>query len=432
MRRQRKLLLGLLGFPIFIVATYLIFNYSAFQTSQQSSYFFSPTAGVSHMENSLHQLGTNQNLAIFNVFLDRRVSDNQTEIRSLHGHLNGVLRIILAKKRGFLPKISCLFDDGTLVPSRDLRGKLFSFYELTENHQRLYGGYSVHCDVPPFVDLTRGVKICTSDPEFGEVFMPVIHANASKIETLPSKTPNATRYKHRFSICVPALHHITYLNKKFLADWLKVHIRFGVTNFRIYYSEVIPRSVKAIFKSTGGKAKVEFHPVYWKENNIAVLRDSWYYLQIMTVNDCLLRSLYDTEYAFFGDLDEVLVPHSENISGWSELVDHIWTDRNIPGICFPAFQFKASSSGMASSLVRSSGIDRLRSKCLVRPSAIFEMGIHHISKPFEESAVLRPSRSMGIVEYAIIHHYHRFSPKDRDKVHSQDVVDESILRFMEN
>ncbi|KAM7533265.1 hypothetical protein Aperf_G00000120238 [Anoplocephala perfoliata] len=434
MRRQRKLLIGLLGFPFFLVITYLIFEFKTLKNYPLSSYFFSSTTEMSHMENSLHQIGTNQNLAIFSVFLDKRVSDNQTEVRSLHGHLNGVLRIILAKKRGVMPEISCLFDDGTLVPSRDLHGRLFSFYELTENHQQLYGGYSVHCDVPPFVDLTKGVKICTDGPEFGEVFMPIIHANASKIETLPSKTPRTTQYKHRFSVCVPALHHIKNLNKKFLVDWLKVHIRFGVTNFRIYYSEVIPNSLRTIFESIGAKAKVELHPVYWKENNRAVLHDSWYYLQILTVNDCLFRSLYDTEYAFFGDLDEALVPHSKNISDWSELVGRIWTDRNVPGICFPAYQFKESPSGMADSLTRLSGIDSLRKKCLVRPRAIFEMGIHHISKPFEESAAFRSVSSLKILPYAIIHHYHRPFSKFQDEVlrPPEEVVDTSILRFLGN
>lgn len=428
MRKQRKLLLGIFGLPLCFLFVYLLFNSSKFQTHRQS--FLSYTSPeLPSIENSLHQIGTYQNLAIFSVFLDRRLSDNQTESRSLDGHLNGVLRIILVKKRGHQPQLRCLFDDGTLVSSRDLHGNLFSFYELTENHQRLYGGYSVHCDVPPFADLTKGVRICADGSEVGEVFMPVIHANASKIETLPSKMPKNTQYKHRFTVCVPALHHITNLNTVFLADWLKVHIRLGVTKFRMYYSEMIPTSVKKVFASIEDQADVEFHPLYWKENNRAVIYESWYYIQTMTVNDCLLRSLYDTEYAFFGDLDEVLVPHSVNISNWSEMVDRIWTDRNIPGICFPAFRFKESPSGMAKSLIRSSKIDSIRSKCLVRPNAIFEMGIHHISKPYEETAVLKPSKTVNI---AFIHHYHRFAPKNHNNEIAGDETDASILRFLEN
>nr|CDS29457.1 protein of unknown function DUF23 [Hymenolepis microstoma] len=428
MRTQRKFLLGILGLQFCLLFVYLVYNSPKFQFHRQFFLSYS-LPELPSIENSLHQIGTYPNLAIFSVFLDRRLSDNQTESRSLDGHLNGVLRIILVKKRRHRSHLRCLFNDGTSVPSRDLHGKSFSFYELTENHQRLYGGYSVHCDVPPLADLTKGVRICADGSDSGVVFMPVLHANISKIKMLPSKLPSNTQFKHKFTVCVPALHHITKLNTIFLADWLKVNIRLGVTKFRMYYSEMIPNSVKRIFTSVGNQAEVELYPLYWKENNIAVIYESWYYLQTMTVNDCLLRSLYDTEYAFFGDLDEVLVPHSANISNWSTLVGQIWTDKKIPGICFPALRFKESLFGMAKSLTRSSKIDSIRTKCLVRPNAIFEMGIHHISKPYEENAVLKPSKT---VNTAFIHHYHRFASKNRDKEVMEEEKDASILRFLDN
>ncbi|VDO02402.1 unnamed protein product [Rodentolepis nana] len=428
MRKQRKFLLGIVGLQFCFLLVYLVFNSPKFQSHRQFFLSYS-LPRLPSIENSLHQIGTYPNLAIFSVFLDRRLSDNQTEFRSQDGHTNGVLRIILVKKRGHRTQLRCLFNDGTSVSSRDLHGKSFSFYELTENHQRLYGGYSVHCDVPPLANLTKGVRIYADGSDSGVVSMPVLHANISKINTLPSKMSINTQFKHKFTVCVPALHHITKLNTIFLADWLKVNIRLGVTKFRMYYSEMIPNAVKRIFTSIRDQAEVEFHPLYWKENNIAVIHESWYYLQTMTVNDCLLRSLYDTEYAFFGDLDEVLIPHSANISNWSKLVDQIWTDKKIPGICFPALRFRESLSGMGKSLIRSSKIDSIRTKCLVRPNAIFEMGIHHISKPYEETAVIKPSNTVDI---AFIHHYHRFAPKNHDKEATEEEKDASILRFLDN
>ncbi|VDM16791.1 unnamed protein product [Hydatigera taeniaeformis] len=424
MRRQQKLLLGILGLPFYFLLLYLLYS-PTFKSSHSTSLL--PPLGQ-----SLRQIGSSANLAIFNVFLDRRLSDNQTEIRSYYGHVNGVLRIILVKRRGYQPRLYCLFADGTSVPTRDLHGNPFAFYELTENHQRLYGGYSVHCDVPPFAQLMRGVTIRMDSPEYGRIVLPVIHANASKIETLPSQQPSitSTQFEHRFAVCVPALHHTSNLNTAFLSEWFRVHIRLGVTKFRIYYSERISKNVKDLIMSLKNRVRIDLYPLFWQENTRAVRQDSWYYLQTMTVNDCLLRSLYDTEYVFFGDLDEVLIPHSFTISNWNDLVRELWNDRNVPGICFPAYKFYGSSVSMSASLLRSTKIDRIRSKCLVRPNAIFEMGIHHISKPFEEAASMRLKATHNLTNYAFIHHYHRLSARRRAQDIKMDVLDTSVLRFL--
>ncbi|EUB56204.1 hypothetical protein ECG_09783 [Echinococcus granulosus] len=426
MRRQRKLLLSILGLPFYFLFLFLVYSPILRNSIQITPLLYPPNG------QSLRQIGPSANLAIFSVFLDRRVSDNQTEIRSYHGHVNGVLRIILVKRRSFQPRLHCLFADGTSVPTRDLHGNPFAFYELTENHQRLYGGYSVHCDVPPFSQLMRGVTIWVDGPEYGRTVLPVIHANASKIETLPSQQSPITtpQFDHRFAVCVPAMHHTAKLNAAFLSDWFKVHIRLGVTKFRIYYSELISKDLKDLFWSLKSQAEIDLYPLFWQENNRAVQQDSWYYLQTMTVNDCLLRSLYDTEYAFFGDLDEVLIPHSSTISNWSDLVREVWDNRNVPGICFPAYKFYGPDSSMSASLLRSAKIDRIRSKCLVRPNAIFEMGIHHISKPFEERASMRLKTAPNLTHYAFIHHYHRLSAGKRTQNLKKAVLDTSILRFL--
>ncbi|VDK21101.1 unnamed protein product [Taenia asiatica] len=426
MRRQRKLLLGILVLPICFLLLFLLYSPTLRNSHQTAPLLLTP------LGQSLRQIGPSANLAIFSVFLDRRVSDNQTEIRSYHGHVNGVLRIILVKRRGYRPHLHCLFADGTSVPTRDLHGNAFAFYELTENHQRLYGGYSVHCDVPPFAQLMRGVTIWVDSPEYGRIVLPVIHANASKIETLPSQQPLiiSSQFKHRFAVCVPAMHHTGNLNVAFLSDWFRVHIRLGVTKFRIYYSELISKDLRDLIVSLKHRVEIDLYPLFWQENNRAVLQDSWYYLQTMTVNDCLLRSLYDTEYVFFGDLDEVLIPHSSAISNWNDLVREVWDDRNVPGICFPAYKFYGSSASMSASLLRSTKIDRIRSKCLVRPNAIFEMGIHHISKPFEETASMRPKSAPNLTSYAFIHHYHQLPARRRVQDIKKDIVDTSILRFL--
>lgn len=422
MRKHRKRFLGLLCCPLLFIPLLAYISYTSSQNPVKSHMY--------SLSCSLRQLGATPSLAIFSVFLDRRVSDNQTEIRSYNGHINGVLRIILVKRRGFTPRLHCLFNDGTSVPTRDLRGKKFGFYELTENHQRLYGGYSVHCDVPPSVQLHKGVKIWLDGPEHSSVLLPVIHANATRFKMLPSQQ-TISRTEHQFTVCVPAMHHTKNLDADFLSDWFNVHMRLGVSKFRIYYIEPIYGALLNLIQSLRSKVEIDLYPLFWRENNRAVLQDSWYYLQTMTVNDCLLRSLYDTEFAFFGDLDEVLIPHSPEISNWSVLAKRIWVDSTLPGVCFPAFKFYGPGDSMRTSLERSVRADKLRSKCLVRPLAIFEMGIHHISKPYEEAFSGRPKISTNITYYAFIHHYHRLHTKMRLPDTKLRIMDRSLLRFMQ-
>ncbi|VDD81742.1 unnamed protein product [Mesocestoides corti] len=380
---------------ICVVTVFLIIYLLHSHSNGRGHSAIQPARSMEGVRTGLQQIGSVANLAVYSVFLDRRMSDNQTEHRALNGHINGVLRIILVKKREFRPRLRCIFPDKTEVPSRDLRGSDFHFYELTENHQRPYGGYTVHCDVPPDAQLHGLVVISMDEPDRG------------------ATPPHSSHFRYRFAVCVPALHHLANFNLAFLGDWFEVHIRLGVTKFRIYYSEVLSGALKSLFFSLQNRVEVDLIPFFWPGNDQAISRDSWYYLQTTTVNDCLLRSLYDTEYVFFGDLDEILVPHQAGIVDWDGLVQAVWKDTRVPGICFPTHEFHTAPSksfSLAANILRTAQMDPFRTKCLVQPTAIFEMGIHHISKPYEEAS-LRIQPKLNITQYAFIHHYKKFPPK---------------------
>ncbi len=368
-------------------------------------------------------------IAVYSVFLDKRVSDNQTEHRSIAGHLNGVLRIFLAKQRRTSPKVLCTFSNHETVASRDLNGNALKFYELTENHNRAYGGVMVNCDVPSGANLNEGVVLHRQSSLSSNVWMKVIHSSVNWVPRLPSTIKNEDyTYLHEFGVCLPALHNVQKIDLNHLRDWINVHIKLGVTIFRIYFSEKMSPEMEALFVELRRKVSIETIPMTWPENEEAVRTSSWYYLQTTTVNDCLFRGLYDTKYVFFGDLDEVLVPTSTDIVGWKGIVDRLWNNPLIHGLCFPSSLFVNVKTkrweGMSNSVHRSIVLDHRRKKCLVHPQAVFEMGIHHISKPFEEESI-RIANTKDLHSIALVHHYNALK-----LTRGMVIEDKSILQYL--
>lgn len=222
----------------------------------------------------------------------------------------------------------------------------------------------------------------------------------------------------------------------------------------------------------------------------------WYHGQLLAANDCLYRSMGSADYLLFNDLDEFLVPQQKQT--WTELVSnldkspecHIPTsgirkdsrrifpnktlsnsnkDENPPSLyksrC-AGFSFKSaffesdlSVDGIPRSIyafesdLRTKDFSSIRSKCLVKPRLIFEMGIHHVSRVWETHKIIFNStlsgslrrrkdkkiqRSSGIpvvaiapVTQAFIHHYRKCVKNLDPEVTCNILVkDESLFRFL--
>ena len=132
-----------------------------------------------------------------------------------------------------------------------------------------------------------------------------------------------------------------------------------------------------------------------------------------------------SEYILFGDIDEFVVPHGDQMFSLHDVVEHLHRS----GQC--ALQFLSAffeptqtpardsrskyddwgqlvvplhdSTDLLSMTVlkRSREFSRVRTKCLVRPYQIFEAGIHHISKPIWASLVVQRVET----SVAFLHHY---------------------------
>ena len=238
----------------------------------------------------------------------------------------------------------------------------------------------------------------------------------------------------------------------------------------------------------------------------------WYHGQLLAANDCLYRSMGSADYLLFNDLDEFLVPQEKPT--WKDLVSNLdegpecriqaagirsfWTESSsektrykngtdwrlflnktesktnsktdeTPSSDFESkcagFSFKSaffesdlSVDGIPRSIyafesdLRTKDFSSIRSKCLVKPRLIFEMGIHHVSRVWESQKIIfsstlsrslrrrkdraqmsseAPVVALVPMTKAFIHHY-RKCVKNLDPEVTCNVLvkDESLFRFL--
>ncbi|VDN18274.1 unnamed protein product [Dibothriocephalus latus] len=269
-----------------------------------------------------------------------------------------------------------------------------------------YGGYSVHCDAPDLNEpvLTEsgycGVAISTSDsyvPQNSALFKVPVVGRTSTV--LPSEEKPLLELEHRFGVCVPALHNMEQINPRRLDEWIEIHMRLG----RSYCTPFLE----------GLAIDIELIPLIWSDDPDIISRSSWYYFQIITINDCLYRT------ADRGTLTNYF---------WGTALHYLTR----PGYGFNSALFPTNETEdferpfHRDYTRRVETEDSMRRKCLVRPLWIFEMGIHHVSKPYEESTgpALNPGSEHS--EMAVVHHYR----KGDIAIDGRTIEDKSLERFL--
>ncbi|RUS80133.1 hypothetical protein EGW08_012090 [Elysia chlorotica] len=166
----------------------------------------------------------------------------------------------------------------------------------------------------------------------------------------------------------------------------------------------------------------------------------WNHGQLLAVQHCLYSNMADYDWLLFMDIDEMLVPKESNT--WPELIQQTMASisknrssskapEQLAGLSFQSAFFQQDFMSHVTNSIeyfqylhRTRQTSVLRSKMLVRPRQVFELGIHHLSRPVsvreggdsekggwekdidksvtDESPVLNISPST-----ALIHHYRK-------------------------
>jgi galactan beta-1,4-galactosyltransferase len=281
-------------------------------------------------------------------------------------------------------------------PMTNLKEERFKFYEHCENHGMPYGGFMGVCRVPSIVTSTLHHFALTNSEAYPS---PIENINPPLDSMhLPVQPMLSTKPPYKFGLCVPAL--FGDVNAQHLFEFISVVHKLGVQHITIYFSSA-PADAKQVLQHFENQGILQTVP--W---NLPVSdSQTWNHAQVLSINDCAYRAMSLYEYVLFHDIDEYVVPR-ESIGTLERLADKYCTAKpNLCGICFlNAFfiphwlpgQFRISTS-----LSRTSHLSTVRTKCLVQSKRIHEMGIHHISKPYQEYYFNEKINEAD----AILHHY---------------------------
>ncbi len=339
---------------------------------------------------------------VYSAYWDQRSND----FDNLH-NMTIIRLMAVLKLRDPRPDLSCHFqklDDSTVESP-------IAYYEMCENHGRLYGGFILSCVVPPDINIKPcGVRVSS----------PGNHGDVIRVRPL---RPQSER--HRFGICIPPLFgSVDPIN---MIEFIELNRLLGSQHF-MFYDYQMPDSLVPILLYYQRQGIVSVLPWQLPGN---VDKNMWYHGQLVSIQDCLYHSMPQVEFLTFNDIDEYIVPHKH--AHWGEMMGNMFDNsrcgfRFYSGV-FPPVSAENGPSYLKNTMTlrstgRSGQLSHIRTKCMVKPTLIFEKGIHHVSKPIY--AHLTSELLPGNVSF--IHHYRR-CVRDFGMDCSGSETDDYLLRY---
>ena len=317
---------------------------------------------------------------VYSAYYDSRPNDFDNK------HKGNFVRVMSVAQSKELDEVDCIFTDSdsgmtTVVPA--------TYYEMCEMFNKTYRGYILSCAVPDVVE---------EPPCFVQI---AARRSATASARLRLRMLQKIARQRDFTICVPPL--FGAINLRRIVEFMEVSNVFGAGHV-VFYDFNIPEDVRTVLDYYADeRALAEIHR--WQLPS-DVDSEIWYHGQLIAIQDCLYRNMATSRYVVFNDIDEFIVPH--NHTNWTAMVEHL--DR--PDQC--AFQFAMAlfdpnrpNSQMSKERVLSlkvlerSWYNTLSTKFMVKPDWVFEMGIHHVSKPIWAHLVV----TVISPDVALLHHY---------------------------
>jgi hypothetical protein len=330
----------------------------------------------------------NKDVYVYSAYLDTR---NGTRYIRMVSAINKKLT-----KQYINSAANCVFNEtlnnGTISP--------VVAYEMCENHKRLFGGWILSCIVPDDIRVPQ--------TQIG------IYFNGDNIRNIcvTVENINIQRRKLDFGVCVPPLYG--EVKPKALIEFIEFNRILGADVFILYVNKNEGGILNEIRKIVAhyGRQNIVI-PISW---DIPFPPEHiWYYGQSLAINDCLYRNMNRFKYLAFIDLDEFIIPQG-NLVTWNNVIDAIRENVKMDVSQASGFTFKSTFfspefsrhvfSNEMSVTVRTNRTQHFsyrRNKIIVQPERIFELGIHHVSKPYPDSS------NTSVIDVpttiAHIHHY---------------------------
>ncbi|KAH3727115.1 uncharacterized protein LOC127853554 [Dreissena polymorpha] len=409
---------------------------------------------------------------VYSAYYDERYTDKFVRIMALMA-VNSSSRHL---------KVFCHFQGKN---ASDIIKQEAIFYEMCENHGKQFGGFILSCKVPNHVinvctlavsmeivaingkyippltniqqlnvylltfswnygSIHRGVHFGLNSqklvPDQTEFNLQSLNENSEILTSsaIPSKdihtnkiaTKGSTYFQ--YSICIPPL--FGNIDTVKLLEFIELNILLGFQHFIFYVSDLDSAEVYKLLN------------FYVKQNIVTIVDFKlppiiqksmiWYNGQLNAHNDCLYRAMSISRFVAIIDIDEYIVPHNGEFRV-TETLKELFADKTVCGLSFqsafydPKFTASITDDNIEMGLTtqtsthRSTVFSKVRTKVFVESQKVFEVGIHHVSKPAnEEYRVLKVNTSISF-----LHHYRSCVPNYGMKCGSS-VKDDSMDKYL--
>ncbi|VDI41882.1 Hypothetical predicted protein [Mytilus galloprovincialis] len=275
------------------------------------------------------------------------------------------------------------------------------FYEMCENHHFTHGGWILSCKIPmnELETIPCNFVIKNIDISHGNHLYTIIPL----LKTSSFRREKGKEDNGKFGLCIPPLYG-DIQPTQFL-KFISLTNALGIDHL-IFYVYNISSNLNSILEYLEDRSTITIIPwILPVESNHV-----WYYGQSVAINDCLYRGMFYFKYLAFSDLDEYIVSHNSGYSLRKLIEQKKSTDSRIAAFRFRTAFFIRNPEAKGNTTFdvlehnyRTEGTSKIRSKLIVEPYKIFEVGIHHVSRAWPDSENYTSYEIDH--EDAIVHHY---------------------------
>ncbi|CAI5451165.1 unnamed protein product [Caenorhabditis angaria] len=251
-------------------------------------------------------------------------------------------------------------------------------YEFSENHRKKYGVFILNCKVS--AKVTGDIKSIeirrAASSNSDRLSLPIHH------HILDEKNSQNLSKPISMSICVPVLYGNFYSVERII-EFMEYNIIQGVEKVNVYVEPKTLENQKLrkmleYYRNSGHLEytifDLPFDPKY-----------IWYYGQLITITDCLLKMTGTSKYTFFNDFDEFFVP-SSNLK-MLETLDKLFENPKTGAQRVSLKYIEIKDDKVPISIHNTQSGDQMETrftKCVIRPEMVFEQGIHHTSRVIQD------------------------------------------------
>ncbi|XP_060065120.1 beta-1,4-galactosyltransferase galt-1-like [Ylistrum balloti] len=295
-------------------------------------------------------------------------------------------------------------------------------YETCEGHMKYFSSFIGSCAVPDIDVLLDHVVISVD--------------NTDLIMNVIDNSKKRTMDVQKFAICVPPLFGDVDILR--LTEFIELSRILGAQHF-VFYTKFVSNELSLLLNhyQSIGLATV----MQW--NLTIPVNFIWYHGQSASIWDCLYRTMFKFKHVAFIDFDEFIVPKMQ--STVPDLLTYLQEEANVNDEIVSAYKFQSAffDSNFNSedqrksaelqklttmnTTVRTRKLSKIRTKLVVNPVNVFELGIHHVSKPNQEHYECIEVSP----KFAFIHHY-RKCKSDYGMNCKLTVNDDTIFRYKSN